>query len=425
MDRRTFLALLAAPVAADVLASCGSESSTRGASPDTVAGNTPRAAATADAAPAVTTVNTFGDDLFARLLATDPQANVVCSPISIAIALAMTSAGARGTTLTEMNTVLHVTDQAALHPSMNSLLTTLATANRVGRPQTDGEAAPEVQLQLTDSLWGQTGYQFVPAFLDVLAAQYGAAMHRVDYAADPDAAASRINQWVRDQTAGRIPQLLQPGVVTSSTTLSLINAIHLKARWFTQFDPLATRTAPFTTAAGTVVDVDMMYLDDGQAYAEGDGWQAVELQYVLGDLSFVAVLHEAASPPAADEVFAALGGRQVTLSMPSFDFGSTTDLKDVLIDMGMPTAFDNADFSGMANPTSMLIGHVIHQADITVDEHGTEAAAATAVVMETTAGFLEGPVTLVLDRPFTFFIRHRATSAVLFSGRVTDPTTGR
>jgi serpin B len=209
--------------------------------------------------------------------------------------------------------------------------------------------------------------------------------------------------------------------------LTLVNAIYLKANWATTFDAEQTTDQPFATPAGDV-SAAMMHASADFGYAAGQGWQAVDLPYVFGGLSFTAALVEADAPlPSADEVFAALAGRPVQLSFPRFDIETSVELSRVLEAMGMPTAFSGAaDFSGMTTAASLTIGAVVHQANITVDEEGTEAAAATAVVMvETAAPEPQEPIVLTFDRPFTFWLRDRGSGTVLFAGRVADPGSTR
>lgn len=441
MERRSFITLLAAaPSLATLLAACGDDTT---ATPTTRPGSTPgtgdhetlrsdmaRVTEGRNATTAATAVNDFAADLYDLLVTQDPQANLVFSPASIAIALAMTAAGARGTTLDEMVAVLHADpDMAAFHRSMNGLSASLdgldATRDNTAE---GGTGVSEVKLEITNSLWGQAGLAFEQAFLDLLAAEYGAGMETVDYKADPEAARALINAWVADATAGRIPDLLAPGTLTPDSRLTLVNAIYLKANWMEAFDENATADEPFTTAAGDDVTVKMMHRGAEMAYAEGDGWQAVDVPYVFGTLSLtVAMPDDPGVTPPYGEVVAGLGRRPVELGLPRFDIETSTSLAQALADLGMPTAFSGtADFTGMTTEVGLAIGDVIHQANITTDETGTEAAAATAVIMvETAAPEPQEPVTLTIDRPFTFWLRERSTDAVVFMGRVTDPSQTR
>ncbi|MDO8361449.1 MAG: serpin family protein [Actinomycetota bacterium] len=446
MQRRTFLSLLALPAVAHLLQSCGDDSTqggtgtTPGSAPtpttspgsglrNTLRGTAAHVTEGADPTDAAAAVNAFANDLYARLVATDPLANLVFSPASIAVALAMTSTGAKGATLQEMDAVLHITDPAAIHRSMNGLMMGMEALNQSQDNTAEGgTGTSEVQLNIANSLWGQNGLAFEQAFLDLLSAEYDAGLELVDYANDPDGARGAINEWVATETKDRIPQLLAPGSISGDTRLTLVNAIYLKANWADVFDGDATKDEPFAAPAGEVT-VQMMHRTSQFGYAEGEGWQAVDVPYVFGGLSFTVAVGDTADAvlPTGDEVFAGLSSRKVALGFPKFDIETSTDLASVLGDMGMATAFTaDADFSGMTADERLTIGGVIHQANITVDEQGTEAAAATAVVMVATAAPVEqDPVVLTIDRPFTFWLRDRATDTIVFMGRVTDPSSTR
>ena len=446
MERRSFITLLAAaPSLATLLAACGDDTTTTPTtSPGTTPGSTPvtgdhetlrsdiaRVTEGRNATTAATAVNDFAADLYDLLVTQDPQANLVFSPASIAIALAMTASGARGTTLDEMVAVLHADpDMAAFHRSMNGLSASLDGLDATRDNSAEGgTGVSEVKLEIANSLWGQAGLAFEQAFLDLLAAEYGAGMETVDYASDPEAARALINAWVADATEDRIPELLAEGTITPDSRLTLVNAIYLKANWMDAFDENATADEPFTTAAGDDVTVKMMHGSAEMAYAAGDGWQAVDVPYVFGTLSLTVAMPDdiSAPAPAGPDVFGMLQRRPVELGLPRFDIETSTSLAQALADLGMPTAFSGgADFTGMATEVGLAIADVIHQANITTDETGTEAAAATAVIMvETAAPEPQEPVTVTIDRPFTFWLRERSTDAIVFMGRVTDPSQTR
>ncbi len=443
MDRRTFLAVASTPAVVALLQACGSEDVAGPAS--TLPGPGPSAAGEARslvarqpadpalAAQAAAAVNAFGADLYARL-AGDGSANLVCSPASIVLALAMARAGAAGATATEMDAVLHTselgTDPAALHPGMNALTRELEA--RSGTFEAMGEQVT-VELSIANSLWGQDGMAWVAQFLDTLAAQYGAGMRLVDYIADPEAARTAINEWVADETKDRIPELLGQGTVTPDSRLTLVNAVYMKAPWIEPFAEGATAPGPFTTATGASVEVPTMRTSRSLPYAVGDGWQAVDLPYAGGSLSMLLVVPDAgglAATEAAladgllDEAVQSLAAREVVLGLPKFDLETKVELGDVLAALGMPNAFSpsSADFSGMTTDAQLFIGVVIHQANITVDEQGTEAAAATAVGMRDESAPMDPPIELTIDRPFLYAVRDTETGAVLFLGRVSDPS---
>jgi serpin B len=442
MQRRTFLSLLALPAVTSFLAACddGKQSSgtttpvtgnggNNGAGRATLRGTAAHVTTGADPTAAAMAVNAFANDLYDRLVAIDPTANLVFSPASIAIALAMTSAGAKGTTLAEMDEVLNITEPAAIHRSVNGLTMALESLNKTqDNTAQGGSGTSEVKLSIANSLWGQSGLAFEQAFLDLLSSEYDAGLEVVDYKTDPEAARAAINEWVKAETSDRIPELLGRGSITEDARLTLVNAIYLKANWDAMFDKQLTTDEPFSAPSGSTT-VHMMHSSGRLDYAAGDGWQAVELPYVFGDLYFVVAVGDAADTalPTGDRVFAALAERPVELGFPRFDIETSTDLATVLADMGMPTAFtDGADFSAMTTAEQLMIGGVIHQANITVDEEGTEAAAATAVVMmATSAPVPEEPVVLTIDRPFTFWLRERTTGVIVFMGRVNDPSSTR
>lgn len=450
MDRRTFLALSSTPALVALLQACGGDDSAGPATTPpgpvtTPPGPGPSAAGEARslvaresadpalAAQAAAAVNAFGADLYARVSG-DGTENLVCSPTSIVLALAMTRGGALGATATEMDTVLHAAelgaDPAALHPGMNALTSELEA--RSGTFDVMGEPAT-VELSIANSLWGQDGLPWVDSFLDLLAAQYGAGMRLVDYLADAEAARTAINEWVAVETKDRIPELLGEGTITPDSRLTLVNAVYLKAPWLEPFAEGATAPGPFTTASGATVDVPMMRASRSLGYSSGDGWQAVDLPYAGGALSMLLLVPDLGQLAAVEAGLAAglledavrsSAGRDVNLGLPRFDLETKVELNAVLAALGMPGAFDPsaADFSGMTTAEQLFIGVVVHQANITVDEEGTEAAAATAVGMRATSAPMDPPVELTIDRPFLYAVRDTVTGAVLFLGRVSDPS---
>jgi serpin B len=443
LSRRAFLMLLAAPVGIWLLEACGggsgepSPSAQPPAAPPAPAGETIAIAdvqqvpaAPGDAAPAVRSVNALGADLYAALVAGN-EANLVFSPASILLALAMARAGAAGTTASEMDAALHIDDPEAIHHALNGL--TRALAARSGTIET-GDEPVEVELSIANAVWAQATLTWQEAFLDVLAGEYGAGVRLADFAADPDAARIAVNNWVGEETHDRIPALLAPGSVDDLTRMILVNAIYLKAPWAIPFEPAATQPAPFTRLDGSTVEVPFMErADEAMDYARGEGWQAVELPYAGGALAMLVVLPDQGALATVegelgagliDRAVAGLAPTDVVLQLPKWDIETRAELSTVLAALGMPTAFtDAADFTGMTTDEPLEIGFVIHQANITVDEAGTEAAAATAVGMRTSAAPIDPPepVLVTVDRPFLYALRDRETGAVLFLGRVTTP----
>lgn len=386
------------------------------------------------AAPASESVRAFSADMYRRL-ASGTTGNLACSPYSVMVALAMTRAGAGGRTAAEMDAVLRVPSSGVgtLHAGLNALDQLVAATSR--RPGRDG-AEPAVVLAGANSLWGQEDLHWLPTFLDTLASFYGAGMRLVDYASDPEGARRRINAWVGDMTRERIPELLQPGVITSDTILALVNALYFKAAWQSAFDARRTRDDAFTRADGTPVTTPMMTSGAlNLGHTAQDGWQAVQLPYAGGELAMTVVLPDEGrlaeveallDGPRTASLLAPLPPRYVQVTMPRWTFRQNVSLEELLARMGMPLAFTNlAEFHAMADEEALRIDRVIHETFVAVDEHGTEAAAATAVVMVRSTSVMippPQPLPVVVDRPFLFVIHDLGTATPLFVGRVCDPT---
>jgi serine protease inhibitor len=393
----------------------------------------------ADASLAGSAIEAFGLDLYRQLA--EPGRNLVISPASAALALAMARAGARGQTASQMDAVLRSLGSDASADWLNAL--DVALASRTGTfPNLGDPAGPElpVTLQIANAAFGQLGLQIEQAYLDALATRYGTGVDQVDYVRDPEAARQLINGWVASQTADRITQLLVEGDVTNLTRMVLVDAVYLKAPWARPFDPSSTKDGSFTLTDGSTISVPMMHLGPGDsvlagvAAAGGAGWVAVELPYLGGQLSMtiivptdLATLRSSLGPGTLDGILAALATRRVDLTMPRFQIDTRGDLADALRALGMTVPFsDTADFSGITQQEPIKIGAVIQQADIAVDEKGTEATAATAVVMAGLAGPNTPPPPLVVrvDRPFLFLLRDVPTGTILFMGQVVDPSSG-
>ena len=411
--------LVAAVILGLIVSACGGQASAQEIRSEVArAGADPAAVQDARAA-----LDAFSVDLY-KVLARGDQ-NLILSPYSVAVALAMTRAGAVGETAAQMDKVLHAALSKDLNVGFNALDQSLA--KRPGK-YTLGDRTLELELATANRLWGQKDFTFEAAFLDQLARSYGAGMQVVDYKNAHEAARGAINDWVAARTHDRIKDLIPQGVIAQTTRLVLTNAIYLKAAW-----PMRFRDAVpgiFHRADGSDVQAKLMSQSANLPYGAGDGYQAVRLPYV-GGLSMVAIVPEAAKfssfergldGAALRRIVTGLSGTQVILSMPTFSFRSKARLKDALGELGMPVAFtDRADFSGMTKQEPLEIADVIHQAFIAVDENGTEAAAATGVVGGATSAPLK-QVELKIDRPFLFLIQDDETGAILFMGRVADPT---
>jgi serpin B len=366
-------------------------------------------------------------------LLADGDGNVVFSPASIRLALAMAYAGAAGDTAEQMAEALDFDlPPERLHAAMNALDQALESRNREEPPGPDG-IERKVFVEIANSLWGQEGLAFLDAFLDTLAVEYGAGMRLVDFVNASEEARLAINAWVEEQTNELITDLIPEGALTELTRLVLVNAVYLDATWMTTFDPELTDEAAFTTLGGGKATVEMMYGPElNLPYGGGDGWKVVELPYVGGELAMMIVVPDEGrfsdveallGAGLLDEAREAMGPATVNLWLPKFEFRTQALLGPLLQELGMADAFDGgvADFSGMTTDERLVIDDVIHEAYIAVDEEGTEAAAATAVVMRATAAPTD-VVDLRIDRPFLFALQDRATGAVLFMGRVADPT---
>lgn len=361
----------------------------------------------------------FAFDLYQALREED--GNLFFSPYSVSAALAMTYAGARSETEREMAQTLHFTlPQERLHPAFYALDTQLV------RPDEDA-----FKLHIANAIWGQTGYEFLAVFLDVLAQNYGAGLKLLDFESAPEPSRQVINDWVSAQTEERIKNLIPQGGIAPNTTLVLANAIYFDADWMNPFASAKTRDGTFTTLDGGQVVVPLMTLARPKSlrYAQGQGIQAVELPYRGEVMSMVILVPDASEFEAfeigleaarVEEILAQLESRQVALTMPKFTYESEFSLARALAEMGMPSAFGPADFSGMDGTRNFFISDVFHKAFVAVDEAGTEAAAATAAVMEASA-LPRVDIELTIDRPFIFIIRDVRTGTVVFVGRVLDP----
>lgn len=377
----------------------------------------------ADLTELATGNTSFALDLYQQVR--DQDGNIFYSPYSISIALAMTYAGARTDTEQQMADALDFTlPQDRLHPAFNAVDLALAERSEGG----DGEG---FTLNIVNRIWGQIGYTFLAPFLDVLAVNYGAGLSLVDFEKQPEESRVTINDWVANQTRDRIEDLIPPGAITSATRLVLTNAIYFLAAWREPFDEALTRKGPFNLLDGSQVNNDMMSQTTAFGYAAGDGYQTVELPYEGEELSMVIIMPDGdrfeefestLDADRLDTILEAVSFEQVELTMPKFTFEWDVGLSGALSDLGMPIAFTgDADFSGMNGVGGLFIQAVLHKAFVAVDEAGTEAAAATAVIIGETS-VPDEPIVVTIDRPFVFLIRDVDTGTILFLGRVVDPS---
>lgn len=368
--------------------------------------------------------NAFALDLYQAVH--NQEDNLILSPFSISLALAMTYSGARGETESQMADVLNFSSQEQTHPAFNALDLALEESPVV----LDKDQEP-MQLSIVNSVWAEQTFAFLPDFLDTLSVNYGAGVHLLDFINNPDPSRREINRWVSDETKNKIKNLLPENSITTDTKMVLVNAIYFKADWLSPFDANDTHDGTFNLLDGSEVTVRMMEHHLNIPYGAGDGYAAAELPYAGGTAVMTLLVPDEGRFEEIEsqlddamfkEVLANLAPAIVTLSMPKFEYESSFSLSDALTGMGMPLAFDQnrADFSGMTDQQDLYIGNVIHKAFVAVDEKGTEAAAATAVILEG-AGAIMPQNPLIIDRPFLFFIRDAETGQILFIGRVLNP----
>lgn len=422
--------------AATLMAACGSGDGGGGASDQegvSAVDVADRQAASADPTVAGRAITAFGAELFAAVRAEgDPEANLTVSPTSVAVALAMLEPGVTGDAATQLRQLLAIDDPAAFHASMNALEQDLEA--RIPDPVTDigGDAEQdpgEVAIRLANAAFLQQGYPFEPAYLDTIGANYGPVLNEVDFQPDPDAVAHAINAFVAGATNDRIPELVADGVISPDTVLALVNALYLKASWLEPFASAATADGPFTRADGTDLTVSMMHGTSGSS-SQGEGWRGAEKPYV-GGLAVQLILPDEGR---FDDVAADLdqlvaefdanrtGGAE--LVVPRFEVRANRQLDPALQALGLIAPYQPGHLLGIAPVDKLVVDKVIHETWVAMDEEGTEAAAATVVLVMETSAPVEPPQPLILDRPFLYRIYDQRSGATLFLGQVTDPTAG-
>jgi serpin B len=340
----------------------------------------------------------------------------------------MTFAGAQGETEKQMADTMHFTlPQARLHPAFNALDRELASRGS----GSSGKDEAGFRLNVVNAIWGQQDYTFLLSYLDTLAEHYGAGLRILDFVREPELSRVTINDWISEETENRIRDLIPEGGINEATRLVLTNAVYFNAAWLSPFVEDTTSPGSFTLLNGNVVTVPMMQQQRSFPYARGEDYQVVELPYDGQELSMVILVPNAGTfndfegrlhYSEVRDIIASLEHQEVRLAMPRFTYEDETGLKDVLSSLGMDIAFTSgADFSGIDGTRDLFIQNVLHKAFVSVDEAGTEAAAATAVMVGLTALPPE-PVAVTIDRPFIFLIRDVQTGSILFVGRVVDPT---
>ena len=423
MKRRLagFTALCVLAMAALFVSGCGTSATTLAGSQAADDSQTPATAAAQDL-PALVAGNTaFTLDLF-KALRSDSE-NAVLSPYSISTALGMTYAGANGLTASQMAGVLHFTVPKDRLPAVFQQL-----AQSLSSSPPSGTSGSGFQLSIANSLWGQEDFPFLPTFLQVLQQQYDSPLRKVDFAKSADGARQAINDWAKEETKGKIPDLLPAGSIEAATRLVLANAVYFKADWQLPFTHENTFDGNFHLPSGKIVTAPLMHQTATLGYAKTDAWQAIELPYAGGRYSMVALMPQAGLTEAlkgltADglsSVIKQLVPTEIALTIPGWTYRSGFMLKDALIGLGMTNVFANADFSGMDGSKDLVIDEVYHKAFVAVDEKGTEAAAATGVVMRLGAVLVTAPQ-VTFDHQFLYLIWDTQTGTILFIGQVTDP----
>jgi len=372
----------------------------------------------------------FAVDLYTQLTKDDKGGNLFFSPYSLSTALAMTYAGARGETATQMSQVLHFPkNQAELHPAFSHL-----------QNQVNNATHEDVELNVANALWAQQDYPLMEKFKKSLKKYYQAEPQDVDFETATEAARKKINTWVEKQTVDKIKNLVEKGVLNRLTRLVLVNAIYFKGNWAMQFDPNDTKSMEFWTTVANSVAVPMMTQKDGFGYMENDDLQLLKLSYAgnrskssrdNNDIEMIvllprerdglAKLTKLLNPQNLDKWLRRAYWQKVRVFLPKFQISTGFELSKTLSKMGMPNAFRyEANFEGMDGKKELYLSSVIHQAFVDVNEKGTEAAAATAVIVGT-RGMSPPPPTFRADHPFIFLIRHNLSGSILFMGRIVNP----
>tara|TARA_B100000609_G_C17223079_1_gene442263 strand:+ start:17644 stop:18891 length:1248 start_codon:yes stop_codon:yes gene_type:complete len=355
--------------------------------------------------------------------------NVFLSPYSISTALTMAYAGANGETADEFKKVLgYNLDGAELHRANSWLAIDLNNRGRFGN----------IQLHTANRLWGQKGYPFEQAFLDIMETDYLAGMAQIDFKSAPEAARAKINKWVEEATKDRIKDLFPSGSITNITKMVLANAIYFKGNWATQFEKNLTQKAPFYTNAEANIQVDMMKGDDieaGMIIGQNGKPDVLSLPYKGEELSMLIVMPQHGKMEETENSLSLAkvqswvdlteNTSKFTVGLPKFKLTQSWALGDILKKMGLIQAFDmeKADFTNIAKRENtgenLFIQSVVHKAFVEVNEEGTEAAAATGISFGATSA---APNSFIVDRPFIFMIYDRKTNNILFMGRIQDPT---
>ena len=363
-------------------------------------------------------VNAFAFDLFKELYKTE-EGNVFISPYSIFTALAMTYEGAQGKTSEEMKEVLKIEqDNSSFHTYMKNLYDLLNKKDE------------DYNISTANALWVQQNYKLLDSYLNIISEFYGGDATELNFG-DAEESSKIINQWVENKTNGLIKDLIKPSYISPLTTLILTNAIYFKGFWKCQFDPVNTTDRDFKNSQGQTIQTQTMSIVDTKNhfnYTETDDFQILELPYSGDDLSMMILLPKDISLSDAlnkiddtslEEWKATMYETTLDIYLPKFKVESEFTLKDLLIELGMANPFTSlADFSGINGIPDLYISEVIHKSYIDVNEEGTEAAAATAVIMERLSINGSEKIVFDCDHPFIYIIHHKETGTILFLGSI-------
>jgi serpin B len=367
----------------------------------------------------------FAFDLYREVIGGDEESNVFFSPFSISTALGMTYYGARGETASDMAEVLHLTLPPA---AINKAFGTVTEKLNSGSLHEDQPGDP-FTLVVSNGLWVQNGFNLLDSFVSDIREAYSASVENLDFTGNTEGSRETINSWVAENTLNRILNLIPQGILDADTRLVLTNAVYFKASWENPFNEYSTSSREFKLTDGTVANIPMMTQTERFNYSSTNEYSAVELGYAGGSAAMLIVVPDGDFHRFEQDLNAeylegirnGLSYESIKLSMPLFEFTQSMQLGDILKLMGMESAFDDrADFSGITGSRDLRISSVVHKAFVKVDEAGTEAAAATAVVM-TLRAMPEAAVEMNINRPFIFFILDNETGSIVFMGRVMNP----
>jgi serpin B len=380
---------------------------------------------TQDSIVAGQAISEFGMDLFNAVRTASPSdGNVTVSPTSVAYALAMLEPGTVGDAQTQLRTLLRINDPPTYHASMNTLQQSLETREPTTFSADDDPG--EVKVRVANAAYLQQGYPFLPEYLQAVGSNYGPVLNEVDFSADPDAVAHQINTYVAKATNDRIPHLIDDGAIDPRTVLALVNALYMKASWVSTFDEGQTQDQRFTQLDGATQTVQMMH-GGSDSSMRGDGWIGAAKNYTGGISAQFILPDEGRFDAIAADLYQVFSdydsgaSEGSSLQLPKFDLRFGAELTPALKSLGLTAPYVMGGLLGIADDDRLIIDQVIHQTDVAMDEKGTEAAAATVVLVYPASAPATPPVPVVLDRPFIYRIVDDQSGATLFIGQVLNP----